>query len=135
MQTFRVLDHDADIRIEAFGASREELFRNAATGMLSLLTDLARVRPVMEKMVSVNGNGELLVNFLNELLFIWDVERFIPVEVMVDLAPNGVNARLKGENFDEDRHSIQLEMKAVTYHGFSMAEENGMFRATFVIDV
>lgn len=135
MQTFRVLDHDADIRIEVFGTSRQELFQNAATGVVSLLTDLAHVRPVIERRVAVSGNGELLVNFLNELLFIWDVERFIPAEVAVDLVPDGVNARLKGEHFDEDRHSIQLEMKAVTYHNFSMTEENGVYKATFVIDV
>ncbi|MBP1748332.1 MAG: hypothetical protein H6Q52_871 [Deltaproteobacteria bacterium] len=135
MSVFRILDHDADIRIEVYGASRHELFENAAKGIFSLLTDPAHVRPVTEKKVVVNGNGELLVNFLNELLFIWDVERFIPVEIAVDFVPDGVSALLKGENFDEERHFIQLEMKAVTYHNFSMTEDNGTYKATFVIDV
>ncbi|HOC46838.1 MAG: archease [Syntrophorhabdaceae bacterium] len=135
MQKFRVLDHDADIRIEVYGASRNELFENAAKGIFSLLTDPASVRPVTEKKVVANGNGELLVNFLNELLFVWDVERFIPVEIAVDFVPDGVSALLKGEDFDESRHLIRLEMKAVTYHNFSMTRENGTYKATFVIDV
>ena len=135
MERFRVLDHDADIRVEAYGTSRQELFENAARGVLSLLTDPASVRPVAEKKIAVKGNGELFINFLNELLFIWDVERFIPVEVFVDFEPGGVNAVLKGEYFDEKRHSIRLEMKAVTYHSFTMTEDEGGHKATFVIDV
>ena len=132
---FRVLDHDADIRIEAFGASQQELFQNAAMGLFALLTDPAEVRPVLEKNITVRGNGELLVNLLNELLFIWDTERFLPSEITVDLRPENVNALIKGEIFDENRHLIQLEMKAVTYHNFSISEENGTYRATFVVDV
>lgn len=135
MEKFRLLNHDADIRIEVFGASRQELFQNAAIGIFSLLTDPAHVRPVIEKNITVYGNGELLVNFLNELLFVWDVDRFIPAEVVVDFVENGLNARLKGENFDDGRHFIQLEMKAVTYHNFSITEENDVYKATFVIDV
>ena len=132
---FRVLDHDADIRIEAFGASQQELFQNAAKGLFSLLTDPAEVHTVLEKNITVPGNGELLVNLLNELLFIWDTERFLPSEITVDLRPENVNALIKGEIFDENRHLIQLEMKAVTYHNFSISEENGTYRATFVVDV
>jgi SHS2 domain-containing protein len=135
MEPFRVLDHDADIRIEVYGASRRELFENAAIGMLSLLTDPASVRPVAEMRIAVKGNGELFLNFLNELLFIWDVERFIPAEVFVDFEPDGVNAVLKGEYYDEKRHSIRLEMKAATYHNFMITEDEGGCRATFVIDV
>ncbi len=135
MRSFRVLDHDADIRIEVCGTTQRELFENAAKGMFSLLTDPGRVRPVTEKTVVVNQDGELLINFLNELLFIWDVERFIPAEVAVDFAPDGLIALMKGEHFDERRHVIQLEMKAVTYHNFSLTRESGTYKAIFVIDV
>ena len=111
------------------------MFQNAAKGLFSLLTDPVEVHPVLEKNLIVRGNGELLVNFLNELLFVWDTERFLPSEIIVDLGPESVNALIKGELFDENRHLIQLEMKAVTYHNFSISEENGIFKATFVVDV
>jgi SHS2 domain-containing protein len=104
-------------------------------GLFSLLTDPAEVHPVLEKNITVQANGELLVNFLNELLFIWDTERFLPSEISVNLGSESVNALIKGEIFDENRHLIQLEMKAVTYHNFSISEEDGIFRATFVVDV
>ncbi len=71
MQSFKVLDHDADIRLEVYGTSMEELYRNAATAIFSLITNPANVSPALEKKITVSGNGELLINFLNELLFIW----------------------------------------------------------------
>ena len=135
MQSFKVLDHDADIRLEVYGTSMEELYRNAATAIFSLITNPANVSPALEKKITVSGNGELLINFLNELLFIWDVERFIPVDVSVSFQADSLAAVMKGDIFDEDKHVIEMEMKAVTYHKFSLAQEKGIFKATFVVDV
>ncbi len=135
MEPFKVLDHDADVCLEVYGTSREELFENAAGAMLSLITDPRKVRPALEKMIIVPGNGELLINFLNELLFVWDVERFIPAEVTVSFQGEGLTALIKGEPFDEDRHSIEVELKAVTYHKFAITETEGRFKATIIIDV
>ena len=136
MQPFKVLDHDADIRLEVYGTSREELFENAARALFSLIIDPATVViPVLEKKLTVTGNGELLVNFLNELLFAWDVDRFIPVDVSVTFETKGLTAAVKGEIFDEDRHAVEVEMKAVTYHKFSIVEKGGIFTATIIIDV
>jgi SHS2 domain-containing protein len=135
MDPFRLLDHDADVRLEIYGVSMEEVFRNAARAVFSLITDISRVVPALEKEIIVSGDGELLINFLNELLFTWDVERFLPVDVSVAFNAGGLTALLKGEIFDESRHVIEMEMKAVTYHGFSLVEEEGMYKATIVIDV
>ncbi len=136
MQPFKVLDHDADIRLEVYGASMEKLFENAAGAVFSLIIDPASViTPSLEKRIIVTGNGELLINFLNELLFTWDVDRLIPASVSVTFGTNDLTATIKGETFNEDKHSIQLEMKAVTYHKFSIVEENGMLKATIIIDV
>ena len=136
MQSFKVLDHDADIRLEVYGASMEKLFENAAGAVFSLIIDPASViAPSLEKRITVTGNGELLINFLNELLFTWDVDRFIPANVSVAFGTENLTATIKGETFNEDRHSIQLQMKAVTYHKFSITEENGMLKATIIIDV
>ncbi|MDD3846814.1 MAG: archease [Syntrophorhabdaceae bacterium] len=135
MDSFRVLDHDADIRLEIYGASMEELFHHAAVAIFSLITDPVHVEPALTKEITVSGNGELLINFLNELLFIWDVERFIPVDASVSFHAKGLTAVLKGEVFNENRHVIEVEMKAVTYHAFAITEENGKFKANIIIDV
>jgi len=132
---YRVLDHDADILLEVYGASREELFNNAARALTSFIADPEGIVPSSVKEVVVTGNGELLVNFLNEIIYIWETQRFIPADVSITFNSQGLTATMRGETFDRARHIIKEELKAVTYHKFSIIEENGMFRATILIDV
>lgn len=135
MISYRVLDHDADICLEVYGSSMEELFRSAAKALFSLITDPGSVSPSLTRTVIAEGNGELLVNFLNELLYLFDTQRFIPCDVSVSFTGRGLSATLLGEVFDDGRHVIEQEMKAVTYHKFAITETDGMFSAIIVIDV
>lgn len=135
MKPYRVLDHDADIFLEVYGASREELFNNAARALTSFIADPEGITPSSVKEVVVTGNGELLVNFLNEIIYIWETQRFIPADVSVAFNDHGLTAIMKGETFDEARHVTKEELKAVTYHKFSITEDGGVFRATILIDV
>ncbi|MHB8110271.1 MAG: archease [Syntrophorhabdaceae bacterium] len=133
--SFVVLDHDADLRLEIDGSSEQEMYENAARAIFSLITDPARVHATTRREITVGGNGELLINFLNELIYIWDAERFLPNLVTVSFHENGLNATLTGEEFDPERHEILLEMKAVTYHDFSIRQEEGKYKAIIVVDV
>lgn len=135
MLQYRVLDHDADILLEVYGASQEELYENAARAMVSFITDPEGIMRSVVKKVAVTGNGELLVNFLNEIIYIWETQGFIPADTSVVFDGQGLTAIMRGETFDRARHIIKEELKAVTYHKFSIIEENGVFRATILIDV
>ena len=135
MVSYKVLDHDADIHLEVYGASLEELFQNAAMALFSFITDLEKIIPSLVKESTVTGNGELLVNFLNDLLYLWDTERFIPADVSVAFGDQGLAATMRGETFNTGRHIIKQEMKAVTYHKFSIVEKGGIFTASLIIDV
>lgn len=135
MKPYRVLDHDADIFLEVYGASREELFNNAARALTSFIADPEGITPSSVKEVVVTGNGELLVNFLNEIIYIWETQRFIPADISVVFNDHGLTAIMRGETFDEARHVTKEELKAVTYHKFSITEDGGVFRATILIDV
>src|SRR5271157_4996853 len=45
MQPFRVLEHTADIGFEAFGATREQVFGNAARALMYLMVELESIQP------------------------------------------------------------------------------------------
>ncbi len=135
MIPYRVLDHDADILLEVYGASMEELFQNAAGALVSFIADPESVTPSTVREIAAEGNGELLVNFLNEILYLWGTERFIPSDASVTFGAPGLKATIRGETFDESKHIIKKELKAVTYHKFSITEEGGVFKATILIDV
>jgi SHS2 domain-containing protein len=70
---------------------------------------------------------ERLVHFLDEALFLYAVERFVPGRA----SPTGV----LGEPFDPARHTAQREVKAVTYHGAKMRRGKSGLSATLVFDV
>ena len=73
--------------------------------------------------------------FLNELLYLWDVERFIPKTIAIIRDGVNIKAILRGEILDEHRHTIMGAVKAVTYHQFSIRKEEEMLKATFIVDM
>ncbi|HNT69389.1 MAG TPA: archease [Syntrophorhabdaceae bacterium] len=135
MERYRIIDHEADTGFEAYGRTMEELFQNGVSALFSLITDAKAVRPLVEKRIEAGGNGELFVNFLNDILYLWDTTRFIPNAVSVRIKGQNAEGLLKGEFFDPARHAIRQEVKAVTYHKFRIVEEQGALKATVIVDV
>lgn len=118
------IDHTADIGLRIWGRSPEELFQQAAIGMVSLLVDRERVeaREVREVAIAAaSDHEEALVSFLQELLYLYEVRRFVPREVeVVHASAAGVRARLRGEERDRMKHEIRTDIKAVTYHDLAV---------------
>ena len=135
LERYKILDHEADIGFEVYGQEEEELFQNAAFGLFSLITDLETVLPVTERHITITGNGEALILFLNELLYLWDVDKFIPRTIIIKREHGAINAALRGEIFDEQRHIVLTQVKAVTYHKFSITEDQGRLKAIFIVDM
>jgi SHS2 domain-containing protein len=135
LEPYKVLDHEADAGFEVYGHTEEELFQNATCALFSLITDLGAISPETERRFEVTGNGESLIVFLNEILYLWDVERFIPKAITIVRDNANIKAILRGEIFDEDRHTMTGAVKAVTYHKFSVRKEQEMLKATFIVDV
>jgi len=132
---YRLLDHEADIRLEIYGNTLEELFSNAASGIFQFIVDAEGKDAEKGKRIEIEGNGELLINFLNELLFLWDTEGFIPKEFSLKVSHNKLTGTVAGCVFDPEKCTIKQEVKAVTYHKFYLKEENGIYKAQIILDV
>jgi SHS2 domain-containing protein len=135
LEPYKILDHEADVGFEVYGHTEEELFQNATYALFSLITDLGAIRPETERHVEITGNGESLIVFLNELLYLWDVERFSPKVIGIIREGVNIKAILRGEILDEHRHTVIGAVKAVTYHKFSVRKEQEILKATFIVDV
>ena len=132
---FRILEHEADIGLESYGKDQPELFKNTAYALFSLITDLEMVQERISRHLTINNGDELLVVFLNELLYLWDTEKFIPCTCSVWLDGEKLEADITGETFDAGRHSIYKEVKAVTYHKFTIQQEGYHLKATVFLDI
>jgi SHS2 domain-containing protein len=136
--SFRVLEHTADIGFEAFGASVEELFANAARALIDLEVDLDTIRPSRELNLKVEGSAwsDLLVNWLSEILYLNDAEGWLFRDFRVQqLEEKVITATARGEKFDRARHRVKMLVKAVTYHQLVLEETAQGWRAQVYVDV
>ena len=112
------LEHTADSLIKAHGSTLEECFENAAYAMFDQMVDARKVE--VKESVKVKAGGEdldeLLVNFLSELLYVFDTKKLVLSEFKVSIKGNELTCVAGGEHLDLKKHSPKTEIKAVTYH-------------------
>jgi len=139
VQDFSVLEHTADVGFEAFGASREDVFRNAGRALLSLIVDLESVRP-LERVALDSRASEpegLLVNWLSEILYRQDTEGWLFTDFEIEsLSDRAIQGFGRGEPFERGRHQIKLLVKAITYHQLTLeTDPQGRWRAQVYVDI
>ncbi|NNL42803.1 MAG: archease [Desulfobacterales bacterium] len=116
---YRLIDHTADFRIHVFGIDLKDLFSNAAFAMFDLITDIKSLQSADESSLNVKGNDrqDLMVNWLRELLYIWNgKEKLVESVDIFSISENELTAKIRLDSFDPARHRIKNDIKAVTYH-------------------
>jgi SHS2 domain-containing protein len=135
---YRFLSHTADLGLRIWGASLQELFEHAAGALMATITDRRRLklREIKEIMVEAPDREALLVAWLNHLLYLYDVEEFLGREFRIlELTPEKLTARARGERFDPGRHISKTAVKAATYHHLEIAHQPDGWRATVILDL
>ena len=138
MQPFRTLEHPADIGFEAFGATRKEVFANAARALMNLIVDLDTIKPAEEVPLEINGPDpeSVLVNWLSEILFWHDAEGWLFREFEIqNIQDDSLRARARGEKFQRSRHQAKLLVKAITYHQLALEKTPQGWRAQVYVDI
>ena len=137
MKKFDIVEHTADTGIIAYGTDMPEAFANAAYGMFSLMADLRQVREETSRYVEAEaGDREsLVVSWLNELLYIFDVERIIFRRFdVLEITNTRLKADAYGEKVDPSRHKLRGGVKAATYHTLKVAERRERYSIRVIFD-
>ena len=137
INTFEVLEHTADIGIVAYGEDLKQAFSHAAEGLFSLIIDLDTVREKSVRLVKVSaGDVEmLLASWLNELIYIFDVEHLIFKRFEItEIAGEQLTANCYGEKVNRRRHELKQGVKAATYHKLQVVKGDG-YRVQVIFDV
>ena len=135
---YRQLAHTADLAWRLWGASLPELFENAGRALSATLTDRRYLRRRATRTVRLTaGDREsLLVDWLNHLLYLFDIEGFLGRDFQVEsLTPGSLAARVSGETFDPARHPSRTGVKAATFHQLSIVPVQDEWEATVVLDL
>jgi SHS2 domain-containing protein len=143
MVRYQEFEHTADIGVEIYGKTLEELFKNAGYALFEMMVDTATIIPNITRTVQLSGTDTemLLMNWLRELLYLFSVYQEVyaefevkfPSEVQTSVCT--LEAQIKGEPLDLDAHAFRKEIKAVTYHQFAVTNENGLWKARVILDV
>jgi len=130
---YETLNHTADVMIKAYGKSLEECFENAAFAMFDQIADLTNVVPKNSYRMDVEGSdpGQLLVDFLSELLFLFDTELLLLSEFHIKYDGQLLAVQARGEKVNKRRHELRKAIKAVSYHMLEVAPEKGYVQVLF----
>jgi SHS2 domain-containing protein len=137
-QPFEILEHPSDLGIEAYGNSMQELFRNAAKGLISIIAGNSDIIASCEREISIPATDRenLMVRWLAEILFLYDSEKFLLSDVKFEVInDNSMKAVLQGEIYDPLKHELSLDVKAITYHQLKLEECDGLWIARVFVDI
>ena len=137
-------DHTGDIGVRVSGDTLADLFREAALAFTETVTDLAVVESTSAQPVHIAAPtlDDLLVDWLEELLYRFEVQNLLVADVDVRIvesrvAPGGwrLEGILQGETADAERHAIKLLIKGITYHQLQVRHTAGLWQTSVVFDI
>jgi protein archease len=130
---YRWLSHTGEAELEIEAPSEEAVFREALSALRDLLAEGETAGPPVTRDVTVQARDRpsLLADWLAELAFLSETEGFVPDRVeTLELGDAWLSATVSG-HCGNPPHLV----KAVTYHGLSLAPQRGGWHATVVLDV
>ena len=140
--SFREIDHTADIGIEVTGINLPELFANALFGMTHILFGDHKPEPVNTIQISLTEPSlpDLLVSWLSEMNYQIGVKFFLVSEIsMIEIQQedNGfqLTAQIVGDESRRFSGQMETEIKAVTYHQLLVEEKETGWFARIIFDI
>lgn len=141
---FRYLDDiaTADIAFEARGETPEGLFAASAAALLDTMVARPAAVERVEELSLRLEEAELdllLYAFLAELVYLKDARRLLlhagELKISKGDGTLALEGTVFGERIDPSRHKLKVDVKAVTLHRLRVAREDGLWRATVVLDI
>jgi SHS2 domain-containing protein len=136
MEKYKFYDHTADAKFRAFGNTLEEAFSHAALAVASLMWDWEKI--ALKSRISINVEGkdlaQLLVNFLEEILYLLDTRHFLlgsADDISIQHKDKGwlLHASFKGD-VRTSEYEIHGDVKAITYNEMDICD-----RPPYVVQV
>ena len=135
---YEFFEHTADIGIRAQGKTLAELFARMAQGLVELIAEDSALQPRQGRSIQLSADDaeSLLLAWLQELLFWFSTDRFLPVEFSLDdVTPTTLRGQLRGDTFDPARHAQGREVKAITRHLLEVRQRNGVWHGQVIVDI
>jgi SHS2 domain-containing protein len=129
---FRWIEHTAELELELEAPSQAAVFAEALAAFAELVGDGSGRSLTRVVEVEAEDPALLLVEWLNELVYLSEVERFVPERITsLELGEGKLRATVEGH-----RDKPRLLVKAVTLHRLELRGDDKVgWRARVVLDV
>ncbi len=133
---FELIEHTADVGLRVWGEDLDELFAEAGLGLIAVMGETHGPADSIEHVhVTAPDLEALMVDWLSEVLYLFEVRGLVPVSVQTRVVPAwSLTADLQGTGPDAFRQHGPA-VKAVTYHGVEVGAQPGQASATVYLDV
>jgi len=121
VKKYETLEHKADLKIRAFGKTKEELFLNMLFGMAESQKAELKTKERTKREVKIKSldSATLLVDFLNEVLYLSQVNKEVYPKAEFD---KFTDTEIKGKLIGQKVERFGEDIKAVTYHGLDIRQ-------------
>lgn len=139
--SYEYIDHTADLGVRGRGETLGEAFANAARGLFGYVieSDDVEATGTIQLEMEADGPEELLLDWLQELLYLQQVDLVAYADFEAEVTPPGdggpwrVRSTVHGEDYDRERHGHIHEVKAVTYHAIQVQQDPPMVEV--IVDI
>lgn len=134
---YEFLDHPSEALIRVTGKTHEEIFVDSATALFELMTNTKQIQPDLHFDVELAAPDALLllVDWLNQLIFLHEVENVFLCEFQVQIRSGwNLKAKTGGQKITADQER-RLQAKSATYGLLQWNETPQGHQVQFVIDI
>ena len=135
---YEFFDHTADLGLRIVSPDLDGLFRDAALGFFSVVVEpscLGGGTRELEIRLSADRLDHLLIDWLNELLFLFDTRRLLLDSIRVSVRGTQLTATACSRPTDQERDRMLHEVKAITYHGLRVERTSDGWLAEVILDI
>ena len=134
---YKILEHTADIMFEVYGKTLNELFKNSAIAVIDVMVDRRSINVKKKKEVVLENDSveDLLLSFLEEIVYIKDADYMIFKNVKVNVRGSVLKAVLEGDSIKHGKQKLKTDVKAVTLHKFYLKKVKEGYQAGFILDL
>jgi protein archease len=147
---YEFIDHPADVWVHAWGGNIAKAFEQCAYALMKTMIDSGIIEGKKKREIKMEDNniGSLLVAFLSEFLFIFDTEELIFNQITVNIEKStsetkenpsenhfSLHAICLGEEFDDNKHERDTEVKAITYSYLEIDEKEESTHIKIIYDI
>ena len=136
--SYELFDHTADIGIRVFAATPAELLQPATEGLYAAVGELVPTGKAETVSVDLTGDDDavLLRDYLTEVLMWMECDGRMVVALNVEeFSKKRLAVSSETRAIDEERSSLDREVKAITYHGLAIERVANGCRATIIVDI